>query len=119
MGWGVVGFHTNCGGSELGVVLSCLRQGTLCSSGCPGVHCVGQAGLQLSEIRLPLSPSAGMKGARPHPGSVCLHLEAVTLGRQTLFRNDFTCDLSLGDFVRFLKVVISHRFIFSHLAETK
>jgi hypothetical protein len=40
----------------------CLRQVSLCSSGCPGSHSVGQAGL---ELRNPPA-SAGIKGVRHH-----------------------------------------------------
>jgi hypothetical protein len=41
------------------VILSGLFQDTvsLCSPGCPGTHSVDQAGLELTEIHLPLPPS--------------------------------------------------------------
>jgi hypothetical protein len=35
---------------------------SLCSPGCPGTHSVDQAGLELTEMHLPLPPSAGIKG---------------------------------------------------------
>lgn len=36
------------------------------SSGCPGTYCVGQAGLRLTVILLPLTPSPGLKGVYHH-----------------------------------------------------
>jgi hypothetical protein len=38
---------------------------SLCSPGCPGIHFVDQAGLEL-RIHLPCLPSAGIKGVRHH-----------------------------------------------------
>jgi hypothetical protein len=34
---------------------------SLCSPGCPGTHFVDQAGLELTEIRLPVSQILGLK----------------------------------------------------------
>ena len=43
----------------------------MCSSGCPEAHSVGQAGLRLTEIHLPLPPKAMIKtvvkGVSPYP----------------------------------------------------
>ena len=39
---------------------------SLCSPGCPETCSVDQAGLELTEIRLPLPPSAGIKGVHHH-----------------------------------------------------
>ena len=38
------------------------------SSGCPLIHYVDQAGFEITEICLPLSPSAGTKGVCHHAG---------------------------------------------------
>jgi hypothetical protein len=37
---------------------------SLCSPGCPGTHSVDQAGLELTERPLPLTPSAVTNGVR-------------------------------------------------------
>jgi hypothetical protein len=42
--------------------LNIFMSGFLCSPGCPGTHFVDQAGLELTEICLPLSWSLGFKG---------------------------------------------------------
>ena len=48
--------------------IKCLFQDrvSLCSHGCPGTHSVDHAGLEHTEIYLPLSPSAGNKGVHHH-----------------------------------------------------
>ena len=38
------------------VVVLFFKTRTLCSTGCPGTHYVDQAGLELTEIHLPLPP---------------------------------------------------------------
>lgn len=41
--------------------------GSLHSSGCPGIHCVDQADLELTETHMPLLPNCWDKGMCYHP----------------------------------------------------
>jgi hypothetical protein len=45
---------------------------SLCSPGCPGTCSIDQAGLELTEICLPLPLSAGIKGVCHHHPAYCI-----------------------------------------------